>query len=387
MNRKNFLLFMGTEASAMYPVLARLRSLGVKCGAPLQRLHKPLASRFTPEHANLWYWEAIRCIFDELGLPPIAEIPVSRISCEAREYYTRMLARCLGRHLCEDSYICADHLTAFVLPFVLDAFKYIDVSVYIYLFVSHPAYEIARRKYEIGCPAQLTEFIWRNTMLSAIRYGNEKIRIVNSECFTAGNINRLFGDVLFTINKDTEEKLSSILSDTIKIETSNISLSPYTRDVYEALCLYQRGESEWKTLHSVANDIYTAGEQFNGWQFVDCIEPSVVDGFAGYIAANAYKLFNDEEKDKLVADEKEEWIVLLENAERRLMEARQEFDAKLFINADLLYKYYSRLIEDERQMHKQKLAQTQHDLVRQHKLYVYKICSLIKFLLRNKERS
>lgn len=386
MSRKNLLLFMGTETSAMYPVLARLRSVGVKCGAPLPRLHKPLASRFAPQHANLWYWEAIRRIFDELGLPPIAEIPVSRLSCEARECYVRMLARCLGRHLGEDSYICADHLTAFMLPFVLDALKYIDASVYLYLFVNHPACEIARRKYAAGQPASLTEFIWRNTILSAIRYGSEKIRIVDSESFTVDDIARLLDDASLSAGNDIMEKISSMPRDAIKIDVSNISLSSHTRELYEALRLYQRGESKWETLLSVANNIYAAGEQFNGWQFVDCLECNIINGYAEHLAVNSYRC-EEEKKYKLVADEKDEWMLLLESAERRLMEARQDFDAKLFFTTDSLHKYYSRLIEDERQMYEQKLAQVQREFMKRHKIYIHKICSLIKNLFFSKERS
>lgn len=370
----------------MYPFVSQLRTLGVKCGAPVPRLHKPLASKFAPQHANLWYWEAVRRIFEELGLPPIAEIPVSRISCEARDCYVRMLARCLGRHLGEDCYICADHLTAFLLPFVLDAFKYIDVSVCVYLFVSHPASEIARRKYAVGQPASLTEFIWRNTIVSAIRYGNENIQILDSESFVTDTITKLFDDMSFPASSEIVEKISSIPADTIKIDTSNISLSPYTTTLYEALRRYQRGESEWKALLSVADDIYTTGEQFNGWQFVDCIESSIINGYADHLAANSYGLLEGGREDKLVADEKEEWMLLLESAERRLMEARQDFDAELFANADSLHKYYSRMIEDERQLSEQKITLVQRELMKQHKAYVHKICSLMKKLFLSKER-
>lgn len=103
--KPTLVLLMGSECSGVHALAKALSDLGLPCGQPFASLRNPLTIRHMPSHGGLWYWSAIRRFFEDMGLPPIAEVPEERLSPEEWEYYSRLIARCLGQSLQGKSFL------------------------------------------------------------------------------------------------------------------------------------------------------------------------------------------------------------------------------------------------------------------------------------------
>ena len=138
MHVPSLILFMGSEASGLYQYAGIFKNMGIPCGMPYAFLRSTLAAKRMPSHEYHSYFSAIRRFFGDLGLPPIAEAPPDRIGRSEFEYYSNLVCRCLLSHTAKNPYLCADHLTALVLPFVLQAIDPGTIRLKSYFFFTNP---------------------------------------------------------------------------------------------------------------------------------------------------------------------------------------------------------------------------------------------------------
>lgn len=383
MSVKKLLLLMGTERSGVYSLVPALSNMNVPCGFPYASLRNPLAVRHMPPHPLLWYWSGIRRIFEELGLPAIAEPPLDRISPEEREIFIRTLARCLKQHLVSGSFLCGDHLTSLVLPFVSAAVAQNKAQSIGYLFFTHPAREIAVLKREKGQPAALTEFLWRNTIAAALRHCGQDLRIVNADSLDAAGWRELCREICRELDFDETKVSAQVMPESVPglPPEDLVSLSPLTNRLYCSLLQYAKKEINYMQLQTVANEIYSAQAQQSGWQYVDCLDCGELHPHARNILAQMETVEKSDAPLPLLPENQQGWFELLEAMEYKLIEARQEFDTKLFMHSDNLHRHYMHLLEDERKMFALSLRQEKEKDRLRRRRGMFRIRALVQKLL------
>ncbi len=362
MSAPHLVLFMGSECSGMYTLAKTFDTMGLRCGLPFASLRNPLTIRHMPPHGGLWYWSAIRRFFEDTGLPPIAEVPDERISPEEREYYIRLIARCLGQLLQEGSFLCADHLTPLVLPLVLQAIEKLNIRTEMYFFFSHPAREMAALRRIQGQAARLSEYAWRNTAAAAIRHGGRRVRFIEADALelaawrpVAREIAAFFGQDAAALTKHYSVPSAEPLP-----SSEEAMLSPLSHQLYEALRSYTQG-GDWQPLEAAAHTVYSAQVEQSGWQYVDCLDCGALDAHARRLLARAGKPSQPDGKEPsavysglpLLPEEQADWLALLDTTERKLLEARQDFESRLFLHSDSLHRHYMHCLEDERRLQEQ----------------------------------
>ena len=342
MSNPRLLLFMGSECGGLYALAKTFGSMGLPCGLPFASLRNPLTVRHMPSHGGLWYWSAIRRFFEDMGLPPIAEVPEDRVSPEEREYYTRLVARCLGQSLQGGSFLCADHLTPLVLPLVLEAVEALKARVELYFFFSHPAREVAALRHNQGQAARLTEYAWRNTAAAAIRHGGQRVRFIEADALDATAWQSLAREILEFFGPDAPPLPESFSAPRVEPlpPVGEAALSPLTRQLYEALRAHTRGEGR-QALEEAGNAVYSAHVEQSGWQYVDCLDCGTLNSHARRLLAQAGQSARagqpeaPEACDPRLPDDQAGWLALLDATERKLLEARQDFESKLFLHGML----------------------------------------------------
>lgn len=359
MNNPRLILFMGNEFGGVYAMAKALDGMGLHCGLPFASLSNPLTVRHMPPHKGLWYWSAIRRFFEDMGLPAIAEVPEARLSPEEREYYTRLVARCLGQSLQKGSFLCADHLTPLVLPLVLRAVEEMNVRTEMYFFFSHPAREMAALRRNQGQAAPLSEYVWRNTAAAAIRHGGRRMHFIEADALDATAWQAVAREILEFLGPDAlplPESFSVPRAEPMPW-LEETALSPLTRQLYEALRTHARRE-DWQTLQAAAQAVYAAQVEQNGWQYVDCLDCGTLDAHARRLLAQAGRTPQDGQAESPeicsglppLPEKQADWLALLDAAERKLLEARQDFESRLFLHSDSLHRHYMHRLEDERRL-------------------------------------
>ena len=352
MDLNKLLLFMGTERSGVYALARTFSAMKLPCGFPLANLRNPLAVRHMPPYPQLWYWSAVRRIFEELGLPAIAEIPEDRVSPEERALFVRTIARCLQKHLITESFLCGDHLTALVLPFVKAAVAQINIVVQPYLFFTHPAREIAILGREQGQPAALTEFMWRNTLVAALRHARPDWRILDADSLDRSGWQVLAADIVQALRPGQQCIVPTGLPAQEPLPPQgSVHLSAQTLELYAALQDLAAGKVSLDEVKSVAQDMHALQVEQNGWQYAGCLDCGTLHQHAQRLLAQAEP--EEEHADDLsplLPDTEQGWLALLEEMEQKLLSARRDYDTALFLHSDSLHRHYMHLLEDERQL-------------------------------------
>lgn len=358
MKPNSLILFMGSEEGGIYKIVQACKFLKLPCGTPFAVLDEPLAARKLPAHHYLWYWTAIRRFFEDMGLPPIAPVPLNRITPEETAYYSRLFARTLGNVFDKQSFICADHLTSLVLPFVLAGMQKRNIPVHLFFFFSHPAREIALMRQTRGQAPQLGEFIWRNTAVSAILSGGKNIRFYQTDNLGRADWLRLMEEVTSFFPHADSSRVKDLvfpLDEFFFLDDSYI-LSPLTVQLYDALRAYSRDEGGWKELEEVARKLSKLETDQNGWQYVNCLDIGIMQAHARQLI-NRGVILDDANMESVCAKDCEicgipsdqaGWAMLLESTERQLLRARQNFERELFLQCDNLHHFYMRALADEK---------------------------------------
>lgn len=351
MSASKLLIFMGPPNGGMYEIVKVLIANGLCAGTPHLDIENQFAVRHQPDHASLWYWRAIRRYFDDFGLPPIAEIPEDRLSCQDCAYYVRAFARTLGRNITHGSFICADHLTSLAWPLVLEAIKTLAVETHFYFFFSHPARDLVMQKLDYGIPPKLSEFTWRNMVAAAARNNQGLIHFINVDQLDPNSWASLF--------KDIYDFYGSPLPDSMPFPVKPGGFSPeeqissLTSNLYNALVGHVNGNLSWQLLANVATETWLSQVAQNGWQYVDSLD-------CGQMDSHARRLLDCADHAGETTDlpafpvEGETWLNLLDHAERKLLQARQDYATKLFLQAQSLSFQYMNGLEDERLLYEQK---------------------------------
>lgn len=351
---------MGTERGGLYPMTKAFGESGLPCGAPLGMLRSTLASMHMPAHRHFWYWNALRRLFADMGLPPIAPVPPDRMTPEERGYYVTLLARCLMQHANNAAFICADHLTALALPLVAEALAALPVRTEMLFFFSHPAAEIRTLRLEQGQAPRLSEFVWRNTVAAAVLHGGANIHFVETDCADSASLRSLADEVsAFTGMRLAAPRLPAPPPSALSHDGP--SLSPLTVELYEALRDATRGGAR-EVLRKAAVKVHEAQWEQNGWQYLDCLDCGGIDSHARLLLAQSGRTADSAEERGPVTPEtlalpqdEADWPELLDAAERRLLEARQDFETRLFLHTDSLSRYYAEQLEDARRLHAREL--------------------------------
>lgn len=389
MSNPRLLLFMGSECGGLYALAKTYGSMGLRCGLPFGSLRNPLTIRHMPPHGALWYWSAIRRFFEDMGLPPIAEVPEDRVSPEEREYYTRLVARCLGQSLQGGSFLCADHLTPLVLPLVLEAVEALKVRVELYFFFSHPAREVAALRRNQGQAARLSEYVWRNTAAAAIRHGGRRLHFIEADALDATAWRTVAREILEFFGPDAPQLPENFSAPCLEPLPSldETALSPLTRQLYGALRAHARGE-DWQTLEAAAQTAYAAQMEQSGWQYVDCLDCGTLDAHARRLLAQAGRTPQAGQTEPTeicsglppLPENQADWLALLDAAERKLLEARQDFESRLFLHSDSLHRHYMHRLEDERRLQAQAACREKENMRQRRKRHSARLRVLWKKL-------
>ncbi len=321
----------------------------MKCGMPYACLGDSIAAAHMPQHEDLSYWNAIRRFFADMGLPAIAEVPDVRVGLTEHEYYVTLMARCLEHTLRESSFICADHLTALVLPLVNNAICGRPVKKL--FFFTHPLREIATLM-QRGQAPQLSEFIWRNTVTAAIKHAGRQINFVETDSLGPQGASALCRRILefYGASPDLAENCPLPIPEPMP-PTGHFSISSHTLQLYEALHAHV-AENSWDLLESIAQQAWDTQTEQNGWQFVNCLDCGELSTHARLLLANdpgadACDVNNMPDINPDMEDEKM-WLQLLDASEQKLLQARREYAARLFLNADSLSHFYMNELHDLR---------------------------------------
>lgn len=386
-------LLMGSECSGIHALTKSFSELGLPCGQPFASLRNPLTIRHMPPHGGLWYWSAIRRFFEDMGLPPIAEVPEERLSPEERAYYTRLVARCLGQSLRGRSFLCADHLTPLVLPLVLRAVEEMNIHMEMYFFFSHPARGMAALRREQGQAPKLSEYVWRNTAAAALRHGGRRLHFIEADALDATAWRAVAREILAFFGPDAPplpEHFSTPLTEPLP-SLDEAALSPLTRQLYEALCAHTRS-GNWQALEAAAQTVYTAQVEQSGWQYVDCLDCGTLDAHAKRLLAQAGQSAQTgqtgragqadmpESRPPLLPDNQADWLTLLDAAERKLLEARQDFESRLFLHSDSLHRHYMHRLQDERRLQAQAACREKENMRQRRKRHSARLRALWKKL-------
>lgn len=350
------ILLMGSQGDGLYGVAESLKKAGLNCGLPLPFLANHLRSRHMPPHSGLWFWSAIRRIFEDLRLPAIAEPPPERISTEFTNYCATLLGRCLAASLRDGPAIIADHLTALALPFLLEALERLNVPCRMFFLFSDPRRGIAGLLRARGQAQALTEFAWRNTVAAAVRHAGRKIRFLEFDALDEQGWRKLAGE--FETFLDVKAPMEAAFPPVSSLP-GNIDLAPQTRELYEALCGHARGACAFQALEYAAAKAFGEQRAQNGWQFVECLDCGEMKAHMHDILAGAGKPLAD--KGLLELEDSAGWADLLGAAERKLVDARNDFESRLFAISSGLHKFYMNQLEDMR------LLEKERDIIRQKK--------------------
>lgn len=375
-------LLMGSECSGIYTLTKSFSELGLRCGQPFASLRNTLTIRHMPPHGGLWYWSAIRRFFEDMGLPPIAEVPEERLSPEAREYYIRLVARCLGQSLHGKSFICADHLTPLILPLVLRAVEEMNIHMEMYFFFSHPAREMEALRREQGQAFKLSEYVWRNTAAAAIRHGGRRLHVIEADALDGPAWQTVACEILELFGPDapalSEHFTTPHMEPLPALEES--ALSPLTRQLYGALHAYTQGKN-WQMVETAAQTVYTLHVEQGGWQYVDCLDCGTLDAHAKRLLAQTGQsvqagAYMPDGCSTRLPDNQADWLALLDGAERKLLEARQDFESRLFLHSDSLHRYYMHRLEDERLLHGQAASREKENMRQRRKRHSARLRAL-----------
>lgn len=352
MRTPSLLLFMGTEGSGLYQYASIFKEMGFSCGMPYAFLRSTLAAKRMPPHESHSYFSAIRRIFGDLGLPPIAEVPPDRIGGSQFEYFSNLVCRCLLSHTAKNPYLCADNITALALPFVLHAIELGTIRLKSYFFFTNPEKEAASLLVKYGQPTKLSEFIWRNTLVAAIRNCGPNMEFIDSDTVDWDSFYLLKKDIydffgLDVTQVDMEFSLP-VVANTISPHGS-IKLSSLTTDLYEALKSYTR-DKDFSNLKTLANKAYSLQSEQNGWQYFDCLD-------CGELEAHARLLLNESSGAQCACPDDDNIFLsdtlsdkdlpaFLDSVERKLVAAQNEYAGKLFLHTSSLSTYYAHKFDD-----------------------------------------
>lgn len=360
MGANHLILLMGSEAGGLYQIGVTFRRMGLPCRTPVASLREPVASRKLPAHHHLWYWNAVRRFFEDFNLPPIAPVPLDRITPEEFEYYSRLFTRSLASFLVEQSFICADHLTALVLPFLLSGMEKRGTPVDMVYCFSNPAQEAALLRQKFGQAPALSEYVWRNSGVAAILTGGKRIRFYDwgEDDFASWN---LLTDEILEFFPQMQPLRSRHAAWQFPERTrfpADLPLSQPTVELYDSLRAYVKKEIEWHELEAVAQKLHVLQVEQDGWQYVNCLDCSGLRNQAKrllnqdeyYVCGDGSQLPQDNTNAYALPDDQAGWAALVDEAERALLAARQNFERELFLQCDSLHRFYLHCLSDERKL-------------------------------------
>lgn len=338
----------GTHPPSLAELGQTLRKAGCPAAYPRKELEAPFACRHEPEHDKLWFWQAIRRYFNDFGLPPIAAIPEARITPEALAFYGRALANAIARSAPDGDFIFVDHLTALIFPLVNIAMSILGFRSRIFFLYRHPAKDIHAMQKNEGQAAQLTEFIWRNLVTSTVLEGGREVEFVDLDNLDPHSWQDFLQDVCgYHYRKDTIPLLPAP-----QALPQGINLSHLTHGLYNALKAYSGGR-RWQELLTAAQEAHAMQTEQNGWQFGDCIDSGELDAAAKRMLIQSRE--GSQPNGDSLPDRQEGLLQLLEDSERRLMEARQEYETRLFLQNQALATHYRNALQDETGLHRMEL--------------------------------
>lgn len=335
-------MFMGCEGSGLYQYAHAFKRLGIPCGMPYSFLRSSIAAKRMPSHASHSYYSAIRRFFGDLGLPPIAEVPSDRIDGSQFEYFSTLICRCLLSQLGEQPYLCADHLSALAMPIVMRAFKLGNMRSKSYMFFRNPENEVSSLLIKYGQPVRLSEFIWRNTLASAIVNWGPNITFIESDHMTAESFELLKNDIFSFCGKEIGPSSVDYVPniDNFISPAHPILLSSLTMDLYEALVNYIKN-NDFINLNNIAGKIYSFQMEQNGWQYADCLDCGEIYSHANLLLNEDSKKIKsghayDDERFLFSPQQDDELITLLDISERKLVDVQNDLAGRLFLHTSSL---------------------------------------------------
>ncbi len=353
MHVPSLILFMGSEASGLYQYAGIFKNMGIPCGMPYAFLRSTLAAKRMPSHEYHSYFSAIRRFFGDLGLPPIAEAPPDRIESSQFEYYSNLVCRCLLSHTAKNPYLCADHFTALVLPFVLRAIDLGTIRLKSYFFFTNPENEAASLLESQGQPAKLSEFAWRNTLVAAIRNCGRNIEFIDSDNMDMDSFAHLKKEILDFFDMDDAGIKTGfslpVVANTVS-PNGSLELSSLTMNLYEALKAHT-GNKDFGRLKTLTDNAFALQSEQNGWQYFDCLD-------CGELDAHARLLLNESSYDQcsvcpsdndiasIDTPSNENLAAFLDDVEHKLVVAQNDYAGKLFLHASSLSTYYTHKFDD-----------------------------------------
>lgn len=343
MSGHSLIMFMGTEYGGLYQITNLLEKAGIKAGIPRKSLEN-FPSLRNSNIDTLHYWQIIRRFFDDLGLPPIAEPPATMINSQQIEYIVGAMARTLAILVNNSSFICADHLTALLLPYVKQACSKLKVPVKYYFFYSDPAKEIAEMQYTRGIPTPLSEYTWRNIVASAGRQSPASLRFINTDSLNNAELKKIVEEICTEsgINYDLSLECGAWES----LSPANIVISPLTEQLYSAL-----NSNDPVKLFKTATENYTAFAAQDGWQFLDGLDNGILDQQCKRLLSHAnHPTIPDNNMNMPIEipDNEKAWFALLDECERKLLKTRQDYEEKLFLNTSAAQRYYALLYAEQK---------------------------------------
>lgn len=371
MSAKTLTMFMGAESDGLYEMARIFRGLGFNCGEPYPELRAcPERSRYL-DPDFLWYWNAIRRFFCDVGLPPIAEVPEELTGPTEKEYHATLFARTLMQSLRKGSFICADHITALVLPLLLQSLAMLQkngISWRLYFFYANPARGISHLLLKKGIPSRLGEFVWRNTAAAAMRHASRQIRFIGADRLDLAAMNALIREIAEFYGGETDFPEIEPPFAYAQPETP-MTLFPSTKRLYQAL---EKGTA--KERENAGRQAHLAQSEQGGWQYMDCLEyrPNGLENFVHRTGLSSTgdkcatdaglsppepepwekggpKTLNCPEKEARVKESRDEnaaWLGLLDMAERSVLDIRNEYLARLFRHADALGRNYQGILKN-----------------------------------------
>ena len=353
MHVPSLILFMGSEASGLYQYAGIFKNMGIPCGMPYAFLRSALAAKRMPSHEYHSYFSAIRRFFGDLGLPPIAEAPPDRIESSQFEYYSNLVCRCLLSHTAKNPYLCADHFTALVLPFVLRAIDLGTIRLKSYFFFTNPENEAASLLESQGQPAKLSEFVWRNTLVAAIRNFGRNIKFIDSDDMDMASFAHLKKEILDFFGMGDQGIETGFYLPVVAnavYPNGSVPLSSLTMNLYEALKA-NTDNKDFGRLRTLADKAFELQSEQNGWQYFDCLDCGELDAHARLLLnENSYDQCSVRPYDNNIASietpPNENLAAFLDDVEHKLVAAQNDYAGKLFLHASSLSTYYTHKFDD-----------------------------------------
>lgn len=361
MRKQNFRLViaLGTEQGGVYRLAATLRSLGFRCMISDQE-QSNLALLRNQRPSTLNFCRVIRRIFADFGLPIISEPPWSRLSAEEWEYYSGTIARSLIKNIESNIHIIADHAASFLLPLIAAACGRMNIFVSYKFLYSNPGIAMADLKEQLGVPQQLSEFVWRNAVSAVARHPSENTAFIDADALGKNDLERLVKQ----ISADTgQEARKPVESGWRKRYTSQLPVLPETNALYLAL-----KSDDPVARNDCAMRNYNAFLAQNGWQFVDCLDCGELETKEDRMLAPSYLPSNPSEEDITP-----QWEDLLDECERKLLDTRRNYEARLFIHSHSAQRHYEERLAAEKELIRNELAEYQMKEQRRWKRYKNRI--------------